>query len=34
MNPPSVMIGPNATPLVAVTLETMTSAVKTATRTG
>ena len=34
MNPPSVMIGPNATPLVAVTLEMITSAVKTATSTG
>ncbi len=34
MNPPSVMIGPNATPFVAVTLEMITSAVKTATRIG
>ena len=34
MNPPSVMIGPNATPLVAVTLEMITSAVKTAASTG
>ena len=40
MNPPSVisdqspMIGPNATPLVAVTLEISTSPVKTATSTG
>ena len=32
MNPPSVMIGPNATPFVAVTLEMITSAVKTATK--
>ena len=40
MNPPSVMIdqfpmtGPNATPLVAVTLEMITRAVKTETKTG
>ena len=34
MKPPSVMIGPNATPLVAVTLEMMTRAVNTATRIG
>ena len=34
MKPPSVMIGPIATPLVAVTLEMMTRAVKTATSTG
>ena len=34
MNPPSVMIGPNATPLVAVTFEMITSAVNTATRIG
>ena len=40
MKPPSVMIdqlpmiGPNATPFVAVTLEMITSAVKTATKIG
>ena len=34
MNPPSVMIGPNSTPLVAVTLEMITSAVNTATSIG
>jgi hypothetical protein len=34
MNPPSVMMGPNATPLVAVTLEMITSAVNTATSPG
>jgi len=34
MKPPSVMIGPNATPLVAVTLEMITRAVNTATRMG
>ena len=34
MNPPSVMIGPKAMPLVAVTLEISTRPVKTATSVG
>ncbi len=34
MKPRRILIGPNATPMVAVTFEMITSAVKTATRIG